>query len=61
MGYDTTAIERRLVKAGYGRHVIADEVHAYLVGALRRTWRRVSAAGAVTEKTARCLSNIPGS
>jgi hypothetical protein len=30
-GYDTSALEKRLTKAGYAKHVIPDEVHAYLV------------------------------
>ena len=30
--YDTSAIERKLAEAGYGKHVISDEVQAYLVG-----------------------------
>jgi hypothetical protein len=29
--YDTSALEKRLVKAGYARHVIPDEVQAYMV------------------------------
>jgi hypothetical protein len=31
-GYDTSALAQKLVKAGYGKHVIPDEVQAYLVG-----------------------------
>jgi hypothetical protein len=30
-GYDTSALEKQLAKAGYAEHVIPDEVHAYLV------------------------------
>ena len=30
-GYDTSAIKRELTRLGYARHVIPDEVHAYLV------------------------------
>jgi hypothetical protein len=30
-GYDTSALEKQLIKAGYARHVIADEVQAYIV------------------------------
>ncbi len=30
-GYDTSAIARQLVEAGYADHVIPDETHAYLV------------------------------
>jgi hypothetical protein len=30
-GYDTSALKRQLAKAGYAKHVIPDEVHAYLV------------------------------
>lgn len=29
--YDTSALERQLVEAGYAKHVIADEVQAYLI------------------------------
>ena len=29
--YDTSALARRLAKAGYHRHVLADETHAYLI------------------------------
>ena len=38
--YDTSALERRLIKAGYHAHVVADETQAYLVapaGSLRGT------------------------
>jgi hypothetical protein len=31
-GYDTSALERKLAEVGYGKHVIPDEVQAYLVG-----------------------------
>jgi hypothetical protein len=31
-GYDTSALQQKLAKAGYGKHVIPDEVQAYLVG-----------------------------
>lgn len=30
-GYDTSALKKQLASAGYARHVIPDEVHAYLV------------------------------
>jgi hypothetical protein len=30
-GYDTSALKNQLAKAGYAKHVIADEVHAYLI------------------------------
>jgi hypothetical protein len=30
-GYDTSALKQQLAKAGYAKHVIPDEVHAYLV------------------------------
>jgi hypothetical protein len=30
-GYDTSTLKKQLTKAGYARHVIPDEVHAYLV------------------------------
>lgn len=30
-GYDTAALEKKLLKAGYARHVILDEVQAYIV------------------------------
>lgn len=30
--YDTSALERKLADVGYGKHVIPDEVQAYLVG-----------------------------
>jgi hypothetical protein len=30
-GYDTSALEEKLLKAGYARHVIPDEVQAYIV------------------------------
>ena len=30
-GYDTSALEKQLAKAGYARHVIPDEVQAYIV------------------------------
>ena len=30
-GYDTSALEEQLAKAGYARHVIPDEVQAYIV------------------------------
>jgi hypothetical protein len=30
-GYDTSSIGRKLYRIGYARHVICDEVHAYLV------------------------------
>jgi hypothetical protein len=30
--YDTSALEKNLAEAGYGKHVIPDEVQAYLVG-----------------------------
>lgn len=30
-GYDTSAIKRKLTQWGYARHVMEDEVHAYLV------------------------------
>jgi hypothetical protein len=30
-GYDTSAMKRELTRLGYARHVIQDEVHAYLV------------------------------
>jgi hypothetical protein len=30
-GYDTSALERQLAKAGYARHVIPDETQAYLI------------------------------
>jgi hypothetical protein len=30
-GYDTSALKKQLAKAGYAKHVIPDEVHAYLV------------------------------
>jgi hypothetical protein len=30
-GYNTSALEKQLTKAGYARHVIPDEVQAYLV------------------------------
>jgi hypothetical protein len=30
-GYDTSALEKALAKAGYAKHVIPDEVQAYLV------------------------------
>ena len=30
-GYDTSALETELAKAGYARHVIPDEVQAYIV------------------------------
>lgn len=38
-GYDTSALQRQLARMGYHRHVLPDEVHAYLVapaGALGR-------------------------
>jgi hypothetical protein len=30
-GYDTSALEKKLVEAGYARHVVPDEVQAYIV------------------------------
>ncbi len=30
-GYNTSALKRQLVSSGYARHVLADEVHAYLL------------------------------
>jgi len=30
-GYDTSALENRLARMGYHKHVLPDEVHAYLV------------------------------
>jgi len=30
-GYDTSALEHRLARMGYHKHVLPDEVHAYLV------------------------------
>jgi hypothetical protein len=30
-GFDTAALAKKLTKAGYAKHVIPDEVHAYLV------------------------------
>lgn len=30
-GYDTSSLERQLIKAGYARHVVVDEVQAYIV------------------------------
>jgi hypothetical protein len=30
-GHDTSALEKQLLKAGYARHVIPDEVQAYIV------------------------------
>jgi hypothetical protein len=43
--HDTSAIERKLSRMGYARHVIADEVHAYLVapaGSLGRPSRSLA-------------------
>jgi hypothetical protein len=31
-GYDTSALAQKLAEVGYGKHVIPDEVQAYLVG-----------------------------
>ena len=30
-GYDTSAVRRRLASLGYHRHVLEDEVHAYVL------------------------------
>jgi hypothetical protein len=30
-GFDTSALQRQLAKSGYAKHVIADEVQAYMV------------------------------
>ena len=39
-GYDTSALERQLAKEGYARHVIPDEVQAY-IGRLPASWARL--------------------
>ena len=40
--YDTSALEKRLATMGYHRHVLLDEVHAYLVAPADALARHVS-------------------
>lgn len=35
-GYDTSAIERELIRMSYAKHVLPDEVHAYLITPMGR-------------------------
>jgi hypothetical protein len=41
--YDTSALKRQIAKAGYARHVLPDEVHAYLVAPSGKLGRRTRA------------------
>ena len=58
-GYDTSALARKLAKAGYARHVIRDEKQAYIIGAVGRVGRGIQGAtNRCGESCARCSRSM---